>query len=120
MRAAVTAIACLVACLVACGDSTPPRDAATEPTPDVAPDTGLPWCTGQRYDACNPAAPNCTDGRTCYTIPDLGMSVCTTTCSLNFGCNDSIGECINAYLTMPPSGSICIPQMTNPGCIAPP
>lgn len=91
--------------------------------PDAAatPDTQSGLCTGQRYDACNPAAPNCVAGTTCYTIPDLGMSVCTVVCSLNFGCSDgNYATCTNTHVTTPASGSICIPPMTNPGCVAPP
>lgn len=37
-------------------------------------------CTGQLYDACNPASPNCMTGLTCKTFTGSVFSVCTQTC----------------------------------------
>ena len=76
---------------------------------DIAADVAVDASPAKRYEPCNPDAPNCEAGTTCYTIPDLGVSICTVTCSLNFGCMDGRGTCSNAHPTMPSSGSICIP-----------
>src|SRR5215470_11638791 len=37
-------------------------------------------CTGQLYDACNPASPNCMTGSSCKTFTGSSFSVCTQTC----------------------------------------
>lgn len=62
--------------LASCSNSTStPIDAA----PADAPATSV--CTGQLYDACNPASSNCMTGLTCKSFTGSAFSVCTQTCS---------------------------------------
>ena len=67
-----------------------------------------PKCTGQLYDACNPAAPNCMNGATCKTFTMSGFSLCTTTCGT---CPTQNGASVTCN-----GMGICKPAAPNPGC----
>ena len=47
---------------------------------DAATDVATAACTGQLYDACDPASPTCGTGFTCKTFTASSFSVCTQTC----------------------------------------
>lgn len=58
-------------------------DAALADAPNVdAPssDAMSSVCTGQLYDPCSPASPNCMTGLSCKTFTGSAFSVCTQTC----------------------------------------
>jgi hypothetical protein len=65
-------------------DKTSPSDAATKadaPSGDAASiDATTAVCTGQIYDACNPASSNCVTGTTCHNYAASNFSACVPTC----------------------------------------
>jgi len=75
--------------LVSCtNDKTTPADAAKADATSAdatsadagSIDATINVCTGQLYDACNPASPNCITGTTCKTFTGSNFSVCTQAC----------------------------------------
>jgi hypothetical protein len=75
----------LVLMLASCTNDKPtPTDAApkTDATSTDAASIDAPSavCTGQIYDACNPASSNCMTGTTCHTYAASNFSACVPTC----------------------------------------
>ena len=66
-------------------------------------------CTGQLYDACNPASPNCITGTTCKTFTGSNFSVCTQTCGTcpNQGANPVM--CNAMGICKPNAPNACTP-----------
>ncbi len=97
------------------GDA-PRADSATidssQPAPD-APGSGGMACTGQLYDACNPAASNCASGL-CHLFGNRGYAVCTQACSSTMPCPAQNGATVTCN-----GMGICVPAGPNPGCTAP-
>jgi len=67
-------------------DKTTPNDAATKTdatsTDAASIDAASAVCTGQIYDACNPASSNCVTGTTCHNYAASNFSACVPTCSM--------------------------------------
>ena len=71
-------------------DKTSPSDAATKSDAKAADaasiDAAANVCTGQIYDACNPASSNCMTGTTCHTYAASNFSACVPTCPAGTTC----------------------------------
>ncbi|MGE5180735.1 MAG: hypothetical protein ACM31C_01670 [Acidobacteriota bacterium] len=97
------------------GDA-PHSDSATADSSQPAadgPGSGGMVCSGQLYDACNPASSNCASG-TCHLFGNRGYAVCTQACSSATPCPDQNGATVTCN-----GMGICVPASPNPGCTAP-
>jgi hypothetical protein len=72
-------------------------------------------CTGELYDACDPAASNCKNGATCKTYAQSSFSVCIpATCSGAAPCPMQNGAAVTCN-----NMGFCKPNAPNADCSAP-
>jgi hypothetical protein len=83
----------------------------TSTTIDAAPpDTpAMSVCTGQLYDACNTASPNCMTGLSCKTFTGSAFSVCTQTCGTCPNQGTSTVMCNGMGICKPNAPNNCTP-----------
>jgi hypothetical protein len=91
--------------IASCSNST---STTIDAAPADAPATSSA-CTGQLYDACNPASPNCMTGLTCKTFTGSVFSVCTQTCGTCPNQGTSTVMCNNMGICKPTAPNNCTP-----------
>jgi hypothetical protein len=111
MRILAIVTALVVSAFIACGGDDGNK------TPDASGSgSNLPACTGQIYDSCNAASPNCMGSNVCKAYGASGFSVCVP----------PQGACTSGGCPAPASGSatcntmgFCKPDAPNATCQAP-